>query len=130
MENKNTTMILGLGFLVLGFLGGYYFSSMNIGSMERGMHSMSGGTMMKNEHMNMDDMMQQMNQELLGKTGDDFDKAFLAEMIVHHEGAVQMAELALTNAKREEIKELSKAIIDAQKVEITQMNDWSKAWFK
>jgi uncharacterized protein (DUF305 family) len=39
-----------------------------------------------------------MMSELNSKTGDDFDKAFLSEMIVHHQGAVQMAQAALSNA--------------------------------
>jgi uncharacterized protein (DUF305 family) len=74
-------------------------------------------------------MMHDMNAALIGKTGDAFDEAFLREMIVHHEGAVQMAELALTSAKHQEIKDLAKAIISAQNTEIGQMNAWQSAWY-
>lgn len=66
---------------------------------------------------------------LAGKTGDDFDKAFLSEMIMHHEGAVYMAEAALQSAKHEEIKNMARAIISAQTSEINQMKGWQKMWY-
>jgi uncharacterized protein (DUF305 family) len=74
-------------------------------------------------------MMASMNAALAGKTGDAFDQAFLSEMIVHHEGAVEMARLALTNAKHQEIKDLATAIIAAQNKEIDQMKAWQTAWY-
>lgn len=74
-------------------------------------------------------MMTSMNADLEGKKGDDFDKAFLAEMIVHHQGAVQMAEQALTNAKHEEIRNLAFGIISAQNKEIGEMQAWQKSWY-
>ena len=36
---------------------------------------------------------------LKGKTGDAFDAAFIREMIVHHQGAIKMAEAPPTRAK-------------------------------
>lgn len=74
--------------------------------------------------MSMDDM----SAGLRGKTGDDYDKAFITSMIVHHEGAVEMAKLSDTNAKHDEIKELSKAIIAAQEKEIAEMKQWQIDW--
>ncbi|MDQ3123257.1 MAG: DUF305 domain-containing protein [bacterium] len=65
---------------------------------------------------------------LVGKTGDQFDEAFISQMIDHHEGAIEMAELADTNAQHTEIKQLSKDIIDAQKKEIVQMRQWQTQW--
>lgn len=72
--------------------------------------------------------MDSMNHALKGKTGDSFDKAFITEMIVHHDGAIEMAELALTSSNREELKDLANAIIEAQSSEITQMKQWLKDW--
>lgn len=69
-----------------------------------------------------------MASHLEGKTGDDFDEAFLSGMIVHHEGAVDMAELAEKNAKHEEIKRLSRDIISAQNEEIDTMRQWQTDW--
>lgn len=78
--------------------------------------------------MTMDAMMKAMNAGLLGKTGDTFDKAFLTEMIVHHQGAIDMAKLAQKQAKHEELVELSENIITAQTNEIEQMKKWQKEW--
>ena len=72
--------------------------------------------------------MTEMNAALGGKTSDDFDKAFLSEMIAHHQGAVQMANSALTNAKHQEIKDLAKNIVTAQTSEITEMQKWQMQW--
>lgn len=60
--------------------------------------------------------------------GDEFDKVFIEEMIVHHQGAIDMARLIETNAKHEEIKTLGKAIISAQSSEIDMMQTWQADW--
>ena len=74
--------------------------------------------------MSMDDM----TADLQNKTGDEFDKTFIASMIAHHEGAVEMAKLSAKNAKHEEIKSLSSNIIAAQEKEITEMKQWQMDW--
>jgi len=117
------TLVIGLG---IGYQVGVSKQTTNT----PGTHMMPDGQMMGNgSSMNMSDMMTSMNAELQGKTGDDFDRAFLTEMIVHHEGAVEMAKLALTNAGHKEIKVLASAIISAQNTEIAQMKGWLKTWF-
>ena len=45
---------------------------------------------------------------------DEADTAFAQMMIVHHEGAIEMAEAALTNAGSAEIKALAERISAAQ----------------
>src|SRR3989344_5165072 len=45
-----------------------------------------------------------------------------------HQGAIDMAEMALESAKHEEIKAMARAIISAQQQEIEQMEQWLKAW--
>jgi hypothetical protein len=50
------------------------------------------------------------------------------DMTVHHEGAVEMAKLSANNAKHEEIKNLSQAIISAQEKEIAEMKQWQADW--
>ena len=67
-------------------------------------------------------------QSLEAKTGDEFDEAFLHAMIAHHESALDMAELAETNAKHGEIKQLSNEILDTQSQEIDQMKTWQIDW--
>lgn len=69
-----------------------------------------------------------MVQSLQNKTGDDFDKAFIEQMIMHHEGAIAMAKLSASQAKHEEIKTLSKNILTAQQQEIDEMKRWQQHW--
>lgn len=70
----------------------------------------------------------QMTDSLRGKRGDDFDKAFITDMIEHHQGAIEMAKLAENNARHDEIKKLSQEIISAQEAEVAQMRQWHAAW--
>ncbi len=76
------------------------------------------------ESMSMKDMV----NSLKGKTGDDFDKAFIEGMIEHHRGAIDMANLAKQYAGHGEIKAMADAIISAQTGEINQMQEWQKSW--
>lgn len=130
---KNT-IIASVTALVIGFFLGHvvitpamviqHHTSNTGGSMQ---HTMPNGTTMNGSSM--ESMMASMMAGLNGKTGDDFDKAFLAEMVTHHEGAVDMAEAALKSAKHQEIKNLANAIIGAQNKEIADMKAWYKAWY-
>lgn len=72
--------------------------------------------------------MDDMTANLKNKTGDEYDKAFIASMIAHHEGAIDMAKLSAKNAKHDEIKQLSGEIISAQEKEISQMKQWQMDW--
>lgn len=72
--------------------------------------------------------MQAVNESLKDKTGDDFDKEFITQMTEHHQGAIDMAKLSETQAKHQEIKDLSKAIIAAQEKEISEMKSWRTEW--
>lgn len=135
---KNTTIVIVLASLAVGIIVGYSFSfkdSRYPGDKYKnryGMHMMPDGRMMNNydDSMSMASMMSDMNRALAGKTLDSFDEAFLLEMIVHHQGAVEMAELALKNAKHQEIRDLANAIIVAQKKEIGDMQSWLKNWYQ
>lgn len=71
---------------------------------------------------------QMSTEELNKKSGDEFDKAFISEMIVHHQGAIEMAKLAEKNAEHDEIKQLSNSIISAQEGEIREMVQWQQNW--
>lgn len=123
--DKNT-VIIALITLVIGFGGGYLVAGREPAV---GTHVMPSGMMMDDNGMSMGGAMSDMMAGLEGKKGDDFDKAFLTGMIVHHQGAVQMAEAALANAKHDEIKQMAHAIITAQTSEISQMKDWQKNWY-
>jgi len=79
--------------------------------------------------MNMDTMMHNMNMSLEGKSGAEFDAMFLAQMITHHQGAVDMAQAALERASSTQLKAMATAIIEAQNTEIAQMEAWQVEWF-
>lgn len=123
MENKNTYQ------MVLVLIAGFFVGWLVFGSNGIPNKNMSGSMMMDHE-MSMESMMDSMNAGLMGKTGDEFDKAFIEEMIVHHQGAVMMAEMVLQNSTRPEMISLANDIIKAQTGEIEMMQGWHEAWFK
>lgn len=129
--NKESILygIIGLlvGVVITGFTATSAVNNNNRNMMQMmGMHRDGDGRSMKiNDHdMSMGDMA----DNLKGKTGDDFDKAFLREMILHHQGAIEMANLAKQNAKHEEVKKLADGIVSAQTSEIKQMRSWQQEW--
>lgn len=81
------------------------------------------------QHMSMSDMMNQMSGNLENLSGDEFDKAFLSEMIAHHEGAVAMAKQVLIKSDKTELKTLAQAIISTQTSEIELMKKWQTDLF-
>lgn len=56
--------------------------------------------------------------ELRTLTGADFDRAWIAAMIAHHEGAIEMAERVLADGSDPDITSLAESIIEAQTAEI------------
>lgn len=62
------------------------------------------------------------------KNADNFDKAFIEEMIPHHQMAVMMATMLKQGTNREEMRQLAQNIIDAQTKEINEMRQWYKNW--
>lgn len=136
--NKESIMfgVIGLlsGLIIAGLSAGYSVNHGYSGMMRvMGVSSskvnsidmpMNGNTDASDNSMTMDGMV----SSLKGKTGDDFDKAFVAEMINHHQGAIDMAKLAQQNAKHQEIKTLAGNIISAQTSEIDAMKSWQTQW--
>jgi uncharacterized protein (DUF305 family) len=57
------------------------------------------------------------------------DQHFIVMMIPHHEGAVAMADLALSRARHPELKKLAQTIKTTQTNEIQQMRAWYKQWY-
>ncbi len=88
----------------------------------------SGEMMMDHSSMGMENTNAGMMNELNGKTGEAFDKAFLEQMIMHHQSAINMATPGKTNAGHQEVKDLTAAIVTAQTKEIKQMKQWQKEW--
>lgn len=59
----------------------------------------------------------------------EIDYLFIDMMVPHHQGAVEMAKIALERSQRPEIQDMANAIITGQEAEITQMKNWKMAWY-
>jgi len=57
----------------------------------------------------------------------DADRDFVAHMIPHHEGAVEMAKAELKYGKDAKLRKLAKDVIAAQEKEIVFMKQWLAA---
>ena len=90
-------------------------ASMPMGGMQSGAGS-SGD--MKQSMMSGMDSMQKM------KMSGDTDKDFAMMMKIHHQGAVDMAEMELAQGKSPVMKAMAKKIIAAQKKEIAEFDRW------
>lgn len=117
MNSTNTVSIVLLS-LVGGFILGYLASAVQkqeaSGYISQiGMHGAMGSMMMG----------------LQGRTGADLERAFLDEMIVHHQGAIEMAQTLLAGTNRPELIKLGNDIITAQTGEIEMMKRWRTEWF-
>lgn len=58
-----------------------------------------------------------------------YDLQFIDTMTMHHQGAVDMAKMALQKSQNAELKKFAQRIIDDQNKEIAQMKDWREKWF-
>lgn len=63
------------------------------------------------------------------ETAADFDKAFIEDMIPHHQMAVMMAQMLQETTNRPEMEQLAKNIINAQTLEIDAMREWYRQWY-
>ena len=69
----------------------------------------------------------QMNRTL--RSADPFDRAFVDEMVPHHEGAVRMAGAVLKRTRDARLRELAAGIVSTQEREIEEMNDFRRKKF-
>lgn len=90
-------------------------------------YNTSQGQMMEMSSQQMQSM--KMNKDL-GSADAQFDLRFINAMIPHHQGAVTMAEDALSKSQRPEIRQLAQEIVKAQEAEIAQMQHWKQSWYK
>ena len=62
-------------------------------------------------------------QALEDATGAEASRLFLEQMIVHHQGAIEMAQAEVDNGQNADVIALAEAIIASQTTEITTMED-------
>ncbi len=90
-------------------------------SQDGGMQGMDHGEMSGMEGMDSGSMdSDEMARQMVMPNGEYSDAAFVDAMVPHHEGAVEMAQVALENAEHEEIRTLAQDIISGQQAEIEQ----------
>ena len=65
-----------------------------------------------------------MHRDMAIRFTGDADRDFVAGMIAHHQGAIDMAKVVLQHGKDAEIRKLAQEIIAAQEKEIAQMKEW------
>jgi uncharacterized protein (DUF305 family) len=115
----NNKIIYIAGGVIVGILITVFFASvMSHGSYRRGMMSLG------------DSVVNNVSEQSTNSTvPSSLDQHFIEQMIPHHEGAIQMAKLALTKSTHPEIKVLAQAIIKSQSKEIEDMRGWYTSWF-
>jgi uncharacterized protein (DUF305 family) len=119
---NRTTKLLALGLLLLSAPA----------NAEEGMsHDMHDLKSMNEMHGNMSDsaaafaeVNAKMHQDMRIKFTGDADVDFMAGMIPHHQGAIDMAQVLLKHGKDPETRKLAEEIIAAQEKEIAFMKDW------
>ena len=70
-----------------------------------------------------------MARQMVMENGEYSDERFIDAMVPHHQGAIEMARVALKNAEHEEIIELSRNIISSQQAEIEELKAIKKEEF-
>lgn len=104
---EKNSILIGLVLLLIGLGAGYVLGGRATVPAAPGQHMMGDGSMM----------------------GQNIDQHFIVQMIPHHEGAIEMAKIALERSKRPEIISLANGIIEAQTHEINDMTGWYTDWF-
>ena len=81
------------------------------------------------DHDGMNDGSGDMSSDMLMANGEYFDERFIDTMVPHHESAIEMANVALENSDNPDIREIARAIVEAQEKEIAQMEGWREEWY-
>lgn len=126
MKNKNTLIVAVVAIVAIAGVSIYATSNNNDGMMDDNM--MSNSSSQQTSSGSLVDENSADYKMYSGLKGEEYDRMFLANMIAHHQGAVDMANLALKNAKHQEIKDLATAIVTAQTTEINNMTSWQTTW--
>lgn len=103
----------------------WYGRDLPTGDEVMSQHGMIGSSRQNSMHMGM--MGGDADIENL-ENANDFDRAFIEDMIPHHQMAVMMASMLKNGTDRPEMKKLADDIILAQTAEIDVMRDWLIEW--
>jgi len=88
-------------------------------------HTAGHAAMSANAPMDMHGSMTGMQHDMAAvKASGDTDYDFAVMMRIHHQGAVDMAQMELDKGKDPKLQAMAKEIIEAQKKEIAQFDEW------
>lgn len=71
-------------------------------------------------------LMQRMHEGMRMTYSGNADADFLKAMIPHHQGAIDMAKVAIAFGKDPEVRKMAEAMIKAQEAEVSVMQSWLK----
>ena len=91
------------------------------GSMDKMHSTMPGMAAGGNMQDSMKGMMKHMESM---KMSGDMDRDFATMMKMHHQGAIDMAEMEIKSGKDAKMRSMAKKIIKDQQKEITKFDDW------
>ena len=94
------------------------------------MMNMNGNNMMNNSSMNHNGMMNHSDMKSSPNAASQpYDLQFIDTMTHHHQGALDMAKMAVEKTQNAELKAFAQKIIKDQEKEIAQMKDWREKWY-
>lgn len=99
------------------------------GMMKNGNMAMNHNSMPMNANHNMSAMHDDGMKSSPNAAAQPYDLQFLDTMTHHHQGAIDMAKMALTKSQNPELKTFAQKIVDDQNKEIAQMKGWREKWY-
>ena len=129
---KTTIIIVGLALAVIGFAAcnPAANTAMNQnGMVMNGNRAMNHNAMPMNANQDMSAMHQGDMESSPNAASQPYDLQFIDTMTHHHQGAIDMAKMALTKSQSAELKKFAQKLIDDQNKEISQMKDWRDKWY-
>lgn len=132
MKTTFLTIVLGLAAIGLAACGqtASNGNSMNHNAMKMNsnsnMHGMDHNSMPMNSNMSMKHSQMKSSPDAASQP---YDLQFIDTMTAHHQGAIDMAKMALMKSQNAELKTFAQKIIDDQNKEIAQMKDWREKWY-
>jgi uncharacterized protein (DUF305 family) len=126
---KNLTAIL-----ILGFTLNVACSTASNSNQTSGNHanhaSQTNSTTADHANMNHAAMSHDQMQSAPNAKNAPYDLQFVDTMIAHHQGAVEMAQMAANQTQNADLLRFTRQIVADQNAEIEQMKRWREQWFK
>jgi uncharacterized protein (DUF305 family) len=127
MKARPLALLLAVAFLAVAFLvaacggaGGQQEGESGAAN-NKDTAEKSGGGMAGMDRGSMGAGSKGMARQMVMENGEYSDEEFIDAMVPHHQGAVEMANVALKNAEHQQIEELSRNIISSQQAEIKEL---------